>query len=214
MTGTSQRTAERGKAIVENGAPELVKAVEEEEVSTADAAAIADETPEVQRKAVEDVKAGKAGTAKAAVEAAKAKANEEEEEVEVTVDDWGIPISPSIAEAFAAQADFDELLSVLREAKRMYKALADKNGGQYLTVPGIGMNAKSGWQHAGIETAILQVKDARPKFATCPFMHNKNHKHEGKECGLCHGLGWLGSISKDRVPEELIQAAKKAHGVS
>lgn len=64
---TSSDTYERAKHVVEEGAPELVKAMDEGIVSVSDAAAVADEPKATQKKAVEAVKSGKAKTAKAAV---------------------------------------------------------------------------------------------------------------------------------------------------
>lgn len=131
------------------------------------------------------------------------------------VDDWGIPITKEAAAAFADRAKFDELLKVLRQAKRLYGELADLPGGKLLTFPGISMNAKDAWRHAGIETAIRNIEDCRPKYTVCPYTTKmpKGYKH-GADCTLCRGLGWVGTIPKERCLDDLIAATKKAHGVS
>lgn len=130
----------------------------------------------------------------------------------VAADAWGIPITPQAAAAFADSGKFDELIGVLRKAKSLFKELADCPGGKYLTFPGISMNARDGFKHAGIETAILNIQDCKPKYTVCPYEYH-SQKHDS-ECTLCHGLGWIGSVSKDRIPPKLIEAAQKAHGVA
>lgn len=61
------RKVKRAKKVIENGTPELQEAMRTEKVSVSDAAAIAGEKPEVQRKALADVEAGKVKTLQEAV---------------------------------------------------------------------------------------------------------------------------------------------------
>lgn len=65
----------RAKVVIEKGVPELVAAMKDETVSVSDAAAIASEPPDVQRKAVATVQA-KGGTLQAAVAGTKPEAGE------------------------------------------------------------------------------------------------------------------------------------------
>jgi hypothetical protein len=63
MVGLSARTIEAAKTVLENGIPDLVQAVEEDHISISDAARVAKELPEEQRRAVKAVENGQARTA-------------------------------------------------------------------------------------------------------------------------------------------------------
>lgn len=67
--GVPVSTIKRTKKILDKGTPELQEAMRTEQVSVSDAAAIADESPDVQRQAVKDIKSGKAKTLRGAVQA-------------------------------------------------------------------------------------------------------------------------------------------------
>lgn len=67
MLNVSERSVRNAKTVLDNGTPELQKAVEQHVVSVSDAAKIASEPPKVQRAAVAKVKAGKATTAASTV---------------------------------------------------------------------------------------------------------------------------------------------------
>jgi hypothetical protein len=77
----------RAKVVLEKGVPELIEAYKSDEVSVSDAAAVAVEPPEVQRAAVEAVRAGEATTLQAAVAVIvpKAPAAADKEEVSRTL---------------------------------------------------------------------------------------------------------------------------------
>ncbi len=62
---------QRANNVMEKGIPELQAAVKEQEVSISDAASIADEEPDVQKKAIAAVQAGEAKTLKEAVASGK-----------------------------------------------------------------------------------------------------------------------------------------------
>lgn len=204
-------TVERAKVVLAHGTEELQEAVREGVVTVNDAAAVAKEEPEVQEKAVKAVKEKKAKTAKAAVEKIKEVAPPIADDDPWT-DAWGITITKEAEPAFRNADKFDELVGVLKNAKKLYKELSELEGGQFLCLPGVSMNTRSGFQHSGIETAILNIKDAKPKYTVCPYAFNDEGAHPEK-CNLCHNLGWIGSVNKDRIPESLIEAAKLAHGV-
>jgi hypothetical protein len=53
-------------------------------------------------------------------------------------------VQPHAAEAFAAREKFDELISLLRKADRLYSDLAEQPGGAYLLRPGISVNGRDG----------------------------------------------------------------------
>jgi len=69
--GVTEAAAERAKAVVTKGTPELQQAVSDGTVTLSDAASIVSEPPAVQQQAVEDVKVGSATTASQAVKAKK-----------------------------------------------------------------------------------------------------------------------------------------------
>jgi hypothetical protein len=60
MVGVSTRTIEAAKCILENGIPDLLWAVEEDQISISDAARVAKELPDMQRQAVRAVQNGQA----------------------------------------------------------------------------------------------------------------------------------------------------------
>lgn len=68
LLNVSEGTVKRARKVVQKGSAELNAAVSSGEVSVADAAAIADRTPDVQEKAVAAKRSGKAKTAKAAAD--------------------------------------------------------------------------------------------------------------------------------------------------
>lgn len=135
-------------------------------------------------------------------------------------DDLGIPIQPHAREAFEAREMFEELLSLLRKADRLYSQIAEHPGGAYLIRPGISVNARDRWKHAGIQTAILNVMDCRPAITVCPrayhlqaFPDCKDKTPHGDDCSLCHGLNWSRPLGKNEVSPEVLAKAKEAHGV-
>lgn len=125
-------------------------------------------------------------------------------------DQWGAEIQPHAEEAFKAVPRFDEILKLLREARRLYLHLPDAEGGQFLQSGSI--TSRSGWSHAGIINAIRDLEDAKPAHTICPYSVNENQKH-GNDCTLCKGLNWIPSIPKNRVPERLIEKAKRSLNV-
>lgn len=219
-TGVSVSQIKRAKSVLDHGTPELVEAVNKGDVTVRDAAAVANVPDDVQRAAVKAVKEGNAKTARAAVEAngkghlnghANGKPADPERK---PVDGWGIPIQDHAQVAFDAQGKFDELLSLLRKADRLYSEIADHEGGAYLRRPGISINARDRWKHKGIQNAILNVTDCRPTYTVCPYAFAKDAKGKdakhGKDCPLCHGLNWVRPLGKNEVPDELIAKAKEA----
>lgn len=130
------------------------------------------------------------------------------------VDAWGIPITKEAAAAFKDQEKFDELLKKARECQRLFKDLAESPGGKFLQQPFVSKNTRDGFIHNGLATFILNVADCRPTYTVCPYAFADDHEH-GKKCNLCHGLGWIGQVSKTNgPPEKLIEKAKNAHGVA
>ncbi len=135
-----------------------------------------------------------------------------EPEPAVAVDGWGIPIQECAAAAFEARPLFDEILTLLRRAGRLYKQLADHPGGAYLCKYGTSINTRTGYKSRGITNAISSLEDCRPTYTVCPYAHNPHAPHP-ENCSLCYGLGWIPPLPKNRVSEELIAAVKAKFGV-
>ena len=214
MTGTSEASVDRAKKIIASGTTELQEAVIDGTLSVSDAANVAGEPPKVQNKAVKDVKKGKAKSATNAVKTMLDPEPANHADDEPWVDAWGIPITKEATAAFTNAEKFDELIKVLRSAKKLFKELADIPGGQLLQQAFVSANTRTGFQHNGLETCIMNVADCKPKYTVCPYAYCEHQEHD-KTCTLCRGLGWIGAVSKSSgPPESLINAAKKAHGVS
>lgn len=217
----SERTVERAKEVIANGVPEVQEALEKDEITVSDAAKVSKEEPEVQREAVEAKRKGKAKSAAGAAKKKKeadAKQNRngkpEESDDEPWVDAWGIPITKEAETAFRNADKFDELLKLLRQAKKMFKELAETEGGQFLQQSFVSNNTRDGFIHAGLDTCIKNVVDCKPKYTVCPYEYNKHLPHDKKNCKTCMGLGWTVNFNKSSQPgDDIIKAAKKAHGV-
>lgn len=136
------------------------------------------------------------------------------------VDGWGIPIQPHAAEAFEAVPLFDELLTLLRKADRLYSKIAGLPGGAYLLRPGISVNSRERYLHKGIKDALLAVHDCKPTYTVCPrayhlaaFPDCQDKTPHGPNCNLCHGLNWTRPLTKQETHPECVAKAKEAFGV-
>jgi ParB-like chromosome segregation protein Spo0J len=199
----SRQTMERVETVVSQGVPELIEAMDSGAIGVKPAAEIAGLPKKKQRAAM-----------KARTEKARKAPDSQPESLppKPSTDTLGIPVQDHARDAFEAVPLFDELLKVLRQADKLYSELAEHPGGAYLLRPGISINARDRWKHAGIKTAILNVTDCKPSLAVCPYSFNEHHKH-GDDCNLCHGLNWTRPLGKDEVPESILRAAKRHFGV-
>lgn len=135
-------------------------------------------------------------------------------------DGWGVPIQPHAANAFEAQPLFDELISLLRKADKLYSQLAEHEGGAYLLRPGISINARDRWKHKGIQSALMNVQDCKPTYTVCPrayhllaFPDCHDQTPHSDKCTLCHGLNWSRPLSKTEVATEVVAKIKEEFGV-
>lgn len=134
------------------------------------------------------------------------------------VDGWGVPIQPHAEAAFACVAKFDELLKLLRQARRLYSELALEPGGKWLQVPEVarcmqgddGENSRR-FRCKGIDEAIRAVENARPTHTVCPWEYAE--AGHPKDCRTCRGLHWTTPLSKQAVPDSILQRIKEAFGV-
>lgn len=125
------------------------------------------------------------------------------------VDAWGVPIKQHANEAFAAKKQFEELRKIIQQARRLWGDLCELTGGHYLAVPGISYATANGWKHAGLETALLNLKDAEPALTSCPWRFHPTKRH-GMDCHLCHGLDWTPLVDEKQLPPEMVAKAKEA----
>jgi hypothetical protein len=211
--GVSERTVHNAAQFAQavDAVPELKAEVIDGKVKTsaADLKAVAALPPQAREKATERIKAGV--PVKRAIAAAKpsTKPDAPAAAPEPPKDEWGAPIQEHAMEAFEAVSQFEEIIKLLRQANKLYKDLAEHEGGKLLQRSGISINTRSGFKHAGIANAIRDLKDCKPAYTICPYSVNEQQKH-GKDCPLCHGLNWSPKFSKDRVPERLVEKAKAA----
>lgn len=176
MTGTTEAKVDRAKKVIANGTPELEQAVIDGTLSVSDAASVADEPKKVQNQAVEDVKNGKAPTAKKAVEDKKIAA-----EKPVPVDAFGTEIPKSLRAVFEDPwvQDSIDAIAVLEEKFRKER-FADgmHKRAKHLKY----MNAKDFCDGVGfimnyMDQILAHLKDNR-YAAVCPSC-------EGKKCPDC-----------------------------
>ena len=200
----SARSVGDARKVQERADPEMVAQVDAGNIAVSAAAEVATMPKAAQKRVASAAKEGGKKAAAVAVKEEKAKAEP------VPLDDIGIPIQKHAAEAFEAVPKFEELLSLLRKADRLYSEIADMPGGAYLQRPGVSVNARERWKHKGIQTAILNVADCKPSLTACPYTMAENHKHD-KQCTLCHGLNWTRPIGKDEAATGLVEKLKEKY---
>lgn len=131
------------------------------------------------------------------------------------LDDWGVPVQPHAAEAFAARPKFDELLAALRQARRLFSELAESPGGAFLTLPAVSACVRKGGESSfvshALERAIEDVRAARPAHTDCPWAHSEGGHPE--ECRTCGNRRWTPPLSASAVPEKLLEKIRGAYGV-
>jgi len=230
LLNVGKRTVGNAKRVLEAGVPELADAVKRGEV-TVDAAAEVAKLPKAEQRKV--VKKGAGAVKEKAAEQRKARAKPDPDDGQRAVvvippqvksppsaDAWGIPVQPHAAEAFAALPKFAELVAAISSAQRLFNEVANTPGGRFLTLPDVssyrrGKRADDGthadrFVHEGLETALRQVKAARPTHTVCPW--NYVEAPHPDDCPTCKGLNWTPELSKS-IPDEAVRKAKEAFGV-
>ena len=202
----NRETYRQAKAVVVNGTPELIEAMDMGKVSISAAAQVAKLPKPEQEEAVKDIEKGK----KPAPAAASAG----------DLDGWGIPVQPHAKKAFEAVPEFEELLRTLKRARQLFNKVANLPGGKFLTLPGVASylrgkkddqgNHADRFIHEGIEKAIAQVRDAVPTHTVCPWRFTDGE--HPVECGACKGLDWTPPLSKTAVPSTVIERIKQELG--
>lgn len=219
----NRTTLRQAEKVVDQGAPELVEAMDAGTISISAAAEVAALPAEKQAEVVEKVKEGKKPrTAIAEVKAEEVKpAAEAPKEVAqpALFDSWDIPVQPHALAAFAPEvlAEFKRVVGLLKEAQGALTALVDGPGGGHLIKlcqwVKNGSKAGGAWKLSHLENAIKDIESCRPTVTDCPYAFNDEGKHP-ENCKLCHNLRWLASVKGHQIPPALTAAMKAHYGVA
>lgn len=225
--GVSEKTvrndAKFSKAVDKlDGAAKKAVLDKEVKATTKDVQRLAELPAERQTEVVKSVKEGQYKSVGAALSNGKSTNTEPKAESSSDpgpVDGWGVPIQPHAAAAFEAAAEFDDMLREARKLSRRYAKLAEHPGGAYLLRPGISINARDSYKHAGLVDFIHALEDCKPTYTVCPYAYyaqafpEGNQQPHGKDCVLCHGLGWSRALGKSEADPKVIETIKEAFGV-
>ncbi len=179
----SERTLTDAVKVDRKGTEELNRAVLDGDIRVSDAAAVADQSPEVQNDAVKKVKAGKAKTARAAVK----KHHEDDAEPEV-VDAEKMPVP---AQAVAAFLEAEELSSICHALDAAVARIKQAGKGAAARL----VNVESVTQT--VQNARKALWQSRPTHV-CPYCAGKD-----KKCACCKGEGWTNTATYKQSPAGL-----------
>lgn len=196
-------TYRQAKTVVANGTPELVEAMDKEEVTIADAASVAKEPATIQKKAVNAVRNGKAKTARAAATSAKSDADETPDNI---VDALNHPVPDSCAEAFRNLDSFALIDSLCRQLQSSIDELSGVRGGEQLRtcLQPTGSEGKTINKSEHLNALKRDLKGTRP-YAVCPWCAGKALK----TCKGCSGAGWITKMTWDNADEQTRNKLKK-----
>lgn len=172
----SRRTAANGKVVVEHGTEALQGAVIDGTVSVSDAAKVAKAPPEVQDKAVEAVRNGKAKSAAAA--AREAGDDTEAEARPDPVDAEGEVIPVRALAAFERAKEMDLWCRQVNQLVSRAVEFAKGPGGRCLNAESVKIQ---------LQNAKGTVWANRPTHV-CPYCRGEEGKAPCKPCG---GEGWV-----------------------
>jgi hypothetical protein len=189
LMNVSESAVERAKAV-NKGTVELQEAVKAGDITLTDAAKVASEPAEIQVKAVEAVKEGKAKTA---AEAAK--------EIKASMQDKAGHDVPEVSSAaFANLAKFEALDSIVRQLQKGIDELSQLPGGEQLRrhLQPTGAEGKTINKSEHLNSLKRDLKFTRP-HSVCPYCCGK----AGKGCKGCNGTGWVTEITWKDADETL-----------
>lgn len=167
--GVDRTTMSRAVKLVEQGTPELIKAVKSGEIPLKEASKMADEPPSRQRQAI------KRGQKKAPQP--KPAAN--------TKDEMGNELPVDLLEHFAARATFDELLGVMTKLSTLINPLLGDPQANKKPIPG-------GERMADSRTEIKQLIERLRGYITINRPYVPCHlSHKIGKCPGCGGCGWM-----------------------
>jgi hypothetical protein len=203
--GMSTTDYRRAKEVVHNAAPEVVAAMDAREVSVSDAAAVASLPAKEQRQAVDKVRKGKAKTLKAAA----ASTNGQAEKPEPVTDSLGLTVPEHLREVFTDYMDLcKEMRSHVRKLNHLLtKACNGKHGHKFKAFcerVKFGTGAKApAYKSEKLENFDNEVHWATPYASLCPWCYVEYHElgKFKKDCGACHGQGWVSKSDWNRSIE-------------
>lgn len=178
----SDRTLRQATAVVEQGEPGLVEAMDSGVISVNAAAATAKLPAAAQQEVVEKVKAGR--KPRQAIREASGEATPPEEGP--PADEAGVPLPQQALAAFAMVADMRKLCRVLGDAIKELQRIADSPCGKKL-------HPTSAIAH--LKSAKVAVWQSRPAHV-CPYCAGK-----AKVCKACSGEGWVTKSTFDAAPK-------------
>lgn len=151
-------------------------------------------------------------------EGGKPKDSAEKKKEKIAVDNWGIPIQPHAAEAFAAVPRFEGLVKGIRAVQKAMSELAEEEVGAFLQKrlqwkrsPTKDDPQAGRWIFKGLGDAIWLIQDCTPTQTICPYMYLEDNRKHPDNCTACLMANWTPKLSS--VPENLIKRAKEAFGV-
>jgi hypothetical protein len=199
----SEGTIKKARKVKELGTEALQQAVRDGTVAVSDAAAVANEPPEVQEQAVADVREKKAKTAR---ESAKAQAESNGHAEKPAVDREKHILPEALRSIFEDGKGFDEAISHLREVEKIIDRVARTPGGEMLgrRVQAVGTEDKVKYKLDLVQKTISELKATRPHAACVECMGSRKPLCKG-----CSGRGWIAHMAWHQAkPEEKEQVAQ------
>src|SRR5947209_651775 len=204
----STGTYRQARTVVEEGEPEVVEAMDNEEISIAAAAEVAKLPPEEQK---EEVKKRRGGGRKK-----KAESTEDEEvppqAASGPTDGIGLPVPERVADVFASRKLFAEARALYKQLTTKLNELASHPVADQRLRKDMAYRESAGkgyYRHKGLEGVWTLLKFWRPWVAECPYC---NWEHPGEydpECKGCLGAGWATWEVWRRTSPEMQQAVKE-----
>jgi hypothetical protein len=171
----------RGKAIVANGTANLQSAVADGTVTISDAAAIANEEPEIQDAAIEALESGKVKSVKAGVNLAKQTTPESVKDVN------GDEVPDKALQAFEDAKEIGTLCREIDGIIAKVEAMGSRPGGRMLHTTSQTQTLKN------VRKSLWQGRATH----VCPYCRGV------RNCDSCKSSGWTTKAFYDQAPETM-----------
>lgn len=136
------------------------------------------------------------------------------------VDGWGVPIQPHALEAFLSLPRFRELIGLVKQARKVFNEIAQREGGQFLQRKDVSAYRRTGTDDDGqeqgkfvshaLEQALKQIENAQPQHTACPWNHVDGPHPD--PCPTCLGLNWTPALGGS-IPPMAVERIKEKYGV-